>query len=188
MKITAGQYRGRSVRCPAGQDVRPTASKVRQAFFNILGTRVGRSRFLDIFAGTGLIGFEALSRGAAHVSFVEEGRNQGRAIEETIKLFGLIDSQESEAELILGDFRRVLPALQGGAPFDLIWADPPYKMRYGTLVLGLVERLQLLAPQGLIIIEHFRDDILPDSSPDGTLEKKDYRLYGQTALTFFGGK
>jgi 16S rRNA (guanine(966)-N(2))-methyltransferase RsmD len=158
---------------------------VRQAFFNILGTRVAGASFLDVFAGSGLIGFEALSRGAAYVAFVEESRNQARAIEQTIKMFG---DEAGEAELILGDFRQVLPNLKHQSKFDLIFADPPYKMRYGGAVLGLVERLALLGEGGLTIIEHFRDDPLPGSSPDGNLVKSDYRLYGQTALTFFSCK
>jgi 16S rRNA (guanine(966)-N(2))-methyltransferase RsmD len=158
---------------------------VRQAFFNILGQRVSGASFLDIFAGSGLIGFEALSRGAAYVAFVEESRNQGRAIAETIAMFG---AEAGEAELILGDFRRVLPGLKHQSKFDLIFADPPYKSRFGPAVLGLVEKLALLGEGGLTIIEHFRDDPLPDSSPDGNLMKCDYRVYGQTALTFFSGK
>lgn len=145
MKITAGQFRGRSVHCPPGLDVRPTSSKVRQAFFNILGARVVGASFLDIFAGSGLMGFEALSRGAAYVAFVEESRGQARAIEQTIKMFG---EEAGEAELILGDFRRVLPKLKRQSKFDLIFADPPYKMRYGSAVLGLVERLALLGEGG----------------------------------------
>jgi 16S rRNA (guanine(966)-N(2))-methyltransferase RsmD len=158
---------------------------VRQAFFNILGTRVVDASFLDIFAGSGLMGFEALSRGAAYVAFVEESRGQGRAIAETIKMFG---NEAGEAQLILGDFRRVLPDLKHQSKFDLIFADPPYKMRYGTAVLGLVEKLSLLGEGGLVIIEHFRDDPLPGDSPDGNLVKSDYRSYGQTALTFFSSK
>jgi 16S rRNA (guanine(966)-N(2))-methyltransferase RsmD len=161
---------------------------VRQAFFNILGPRVAGASFLDLFAGSGLMGFEALSRGAAYVAFVEESRNQALAIEQTIKMFAEDARDTGEAELILGDFRRVLPNLKQQSKFDLIFADPPYKMRYGTAVLSLVERLALLGEGGLTIIEHFRDDPLPDNSPDGNLFKSDYRLYGQTALTFFSSK
>jgi len=182
VKITAGQFRGRSVHCPAGLDVRPTSSKVRQAFFNILGIRVRQASFLDIFAGSGLMGFEALSRGASYAAFIEESRSQGKAIEQTIKMFGQTDG---EAELILGDFRRVLPGLEGNFKFDLIWADPPYKMHYGATVLALVEKHQLLGEGGLVIIEHLRGDPLPDASPDGNLVKSDQRFYGQTGLTFF---
>jgi 16S rRNA (guanine966-N2)-methyltransferase len=173
------------VHCPPGLDVRPTSSKVRQAFFNILGTRVVGATFLDLFAGSGLMGFEALSRGAAYVAFVEESRLQGRAIEQSIQMFG---DEAGEAQLILGDFRLVLEHLKHESKFDLIFADPPYKKQYGSTVLGLVERLSLLGEGGLMIIEHFRDDPLPDNSPDGNLVKSDYRLYGQTALTFFSSK
>jgi 16S rRNA (guanine966-N2)-methyltransferase len=95
------------VHCPPGLDVRPTSSKVRQAFFNILGPRVAGASFLDLFAGSGLMGFEALSRGAAYVAFVEESRNQALAIEQTIKMFAEDARDTGEAELILGDFRRV---------------------------------------------------------------------------------
>ncbi|MBS2007221.1 MAG: 16S rRNA (guanine(966)-N(2))-methyltransferase RsmD [Cyanobacteria bacterium SZAS TMP-1] len=176
--------------CPPGLDVRPTSSKVRQAFFNILGTRVVGASFLDIFAGSGLMGFEALSRGASYVAFVEENRNQGRAIEQTIKMFGTDGRAQNaqvdgEAELILGDFRRVLPGLEGKFKFDLIFADPPYKLHYGATVLGLVEKHDLLGEGGLVIIEHLRGDPLPEASPDGNLVRSDQRFYGQTGLTFF---
>jgi 16S rRNA (guanine966-N2)-methyltransferase len=172
------------VHCPPGLEVRPTSAKVRQAFFNILGTRIVRGSFLDVFAGSGLMGFEALSRGAARVVFVEEAANQGKAIHKTIDMLAADPDGMGEAQLILGDFRRVLERLKG-TKFDLIFADPPYKLRYGSDILALVEKLGLLSEDGLVVIEHFRDEVLPENSAGGNLIKSDYRLYGQTALTFF---
>ncbi len=180
LRITGGQLRGRSVACPDGLDVRPTSSKVRQAFFNILGSRIDGALFLDLFAGSGLMGFEAISRGARGVTFVEENKAQATSIKKSSVIFKV----PAEADVVISDVRRVWPHISvTGAKYDIVFADPPYKKGYGKQILaGLVE-YKLLAPDSLVIIEHNRDDLI--EVDDGSLMKVDYREYGKSALSFF---
>ncbi len=176
MKITGGDARGRSIASPNGLAVRPTASKIRQAFFNILGKKILHARFLDVFAGSGLIGLEALSRGAASSVFVEESRRMTRAIEASLSLLGF------EAEVITADFRRTLAKLEH-RHFDIIFADPPYQTPFAEQIVELVGRFDLLEDDGFLVVEHLRGRQLPVEL--GSLQKFDQRFYGQTALSFF---
>src|SRR5262249_16481896 len=116
MIITGGQARGRRIASPEGLAVRPTASKIRQALFNILGVRIKKAHFLDIFAGTGMMGLEALSRGAAELTVVEESRKMVRAIEASLLRLGY----ESQAQIYTADFRQLLPTLTPHQ-FDVIF-------------------------------------------------------------------
>ncbi|HEY9787496.1 MAG TPA: 16S rRNA (guanine(966)-N(2))-methyltransferase RsmD [Candidatus Obscuribacterales bacterium] len=176
MRITGGNARGRSIASPQGPGVRPTGAKVRQAVFNILGARTNGARFLDICAGTGLIGLEALSRGAKSLIAVEENRQMVKAIQASLKKLGY------EAEVIAGDLRQVLPVLEG-QQFDIIFADPPYGSPLTNSILTSVDKYSLLAEAGVFIIEHARNQALPDETE--RLLKSDVRHYGQTSLTFF---
>lgn len=194
LRITGGELRGRAIHCPDGLAVRPTASKVRQAFFNILTGRIEQSSFLDLFAGSGLMGFEALSRGAELVTFVEENKKQAHAIRKSIESFESVISQSgAEAEVVICDVRRVWSQLKGST-YNIVFADPPYKKKYGAYVVAAVMENNLLAEDGLLVIEHFRDDKLGQEE-DGDNRKSDlgkylvdYREYGQTALSFFAHK
>ncbi len=149
MIITGGEARGRRIACPENAEVRPTASKIRQAFFNILGERVTDARFLDIFAGSGLMGFEALSRGARSLVAIEESKKLVAAIRKCAKKLGF----EHEAEVLQGDFRRAIEWLPTGE-FDIAFADPPYNSPFPSSVAYLFERNQLLIPGGVLPIEH----------------------------------
>lgn len=177
MIITGGLARGRRVSAPEGLDVRPTGSKTRQALFNILAPNVPEAAVLDVFAGTGLIGLEALSRGAASVTFVEESGKMVRAIQTSLTDLGF------EAEVRHGDFRQILPHLKSGT-YDIIFGDPPYKTNFPTLLLKTVERLHLLSPDGVLVIEHQRGYKFPEEELT-RLVKSDTRHYGQSSLTFF---
>lgn len=185
MRITGGEFRGRSITCPKGLAVRPTASKVRQAFFNILGDRLRDCRFLDLFSGTGLMGFEAASRGAAHVTFVEQNIASYKAIGESARNFGL---SMSDVKVVNGDVLKVLNSAGNmQEAYDIIFVDPPYKLKLGPQVADLVCRNKLLNKSGLFIVEHMTDDPvqLSDDSLDLGLSRSDFRQYGQTALSFF---
>lgn len=176
MRITGGEARGRIVPSPEGLAVRPTASKIRQAFFNILQTRVSDCDFLDIFAGSGLMGLEALSRGAKSLTSIESDRRMTRALEDCLKNLGY------EADVICGDYRHVLttlPPLQ----FDIIFADPPYKTNYPNGVVEMVEKCALLKDEGVLAIEHNRD--FKFNQTERALKMYDRRQYGTTAISFF---
>src|SRR5579885_1525759 len=126
LRVTGGTARGRAIESPPGRDVRPTSSKIRQALFNILQSRLspgfseGDYHFLDLFAGTGMMGIEALSRGASELIAVEADRKLAQNIIQSLEKLGL------EGEVIAGDVRETLDKLPAYY-FDVIFADPPYK-------------------------------------------------------------
>lgn len=176
MKITGGQDRGRIIRVSDDPAVRPTASKMRQAFFNILGHKVDDARFLDIFAGSGLMGMEALSRGAKSLMIVEEAIKQIRMIEANLRTL------KYRASFEVGNFRIILPKMQPKS-FDIIYADPPYKSPFGRNTVELVDKHDLLADDGILIVEHLRGYEFPQDLE--RLEQYDQRHYGTAGLTFF---
>ena len=176
MRITGGEARGRVITAPGGNDLRPTGSKVRQAFFNIVGFELKGCNFLDLCAGTGLMGFEALSRGAAGLVAVEANRQTARAIEANLAHLGY------RAEIICGGVLKVLPLLAAKS-FDLIFADPPYASGLAADIILLVDEYDLLAEDGALVVEHLRSTRLPDSA--GNLVREAERHYGQTSLSFY---
>jgi 16S rRNA (guanine(966)-N(2))-methyltransferase RsmD len=176
MIITGGEARGRRIASPEGITARPTASKIRQALFNILGARVRESNFLDIFAGSGLIGLEALSRGAETVTYIEENRKMTRAIEVSLNQLSY------RAEIHVGEFRQIVPRLPKHS-YDIIFADPPYNSPFARLVTQVVDRAKLLKEGGVLVVEHLRGCEFPGDLE--TLEHFDTRFYGQTGLSFF---
>jgi len=176
MRITAGIARGREIVCPPGLEARPTASKIRQAFFNILRNKVEDARFLDLFAGSGLMGLEALSRGAADLVAIDESRLMVKTIEENLLRLNFT------AQVIQADVRRFLDQFPKNS-FDIIFADPPYKSRLAESVLHSVARHAILHKDGILAIEHAREFKLPEES--GNLINYDHRDYGQTSVTFY---
>ena len=176
MRITGGQARGRLIAGPIGLEVRPTASKIRQAFFNILANKVPGCRFLDVCAGSGLIGAEAISRGAASLIAVEENKKFAQAIEGNLRRLGF------EGEVVCGDLRRVLPIL-GSKSADIIFADPPYKSELPSEIIELVAKHDLLNDGGILIVEHAVSTTVPQRW--NTLVRYDSRKYGQTMISFY---
>lgn len=179
LRITGGEARGRSIASPRGLQVRPTSSKIRQALFNILGGRVVGAHFLDLFGGSGLMGIEAMSRGAAALVTIEMDRRLAANISENLRKL------DFESEVIIGDVRERLGDLQG-SKFDIIFADPPYKSSLAKSVLHLVDRYRLLSDNGLLIVEHAKDTDLPLDKI--ALRLTNQREYGQTCLSFFENK
>jgi len=149
---------------------------VRQALFNILAWRMNGARFLDICAGTGLIGIEALSRGAGSLISVEENRAVAKAVENSLRKLKL------DGEVICGDWRRVLPILEPKS-FDIIFADPPYKSPHIKEIPLSVEKYDLLDEGGLLVIEHLKGYKFSDDCT--VLALQSTRNYGQTSLSFF---
>ncbi len=178
LRVTGGEARGRLVASPSGNQVRPTASKVRQSIFNILGEKTIESSFLDLFAGTGIMGLEALSRGAAKLVSVEMNPSLSRALQKTLDQFSF------QAELKVGDVKTELPRLSNHK-FDIIYADPPYKSPLIENLVEMVSQANLLNEDGVLIIEHAntREALQPQAS--GKLVATDKRVYGQTSVSFF---
>ena len=148
MRIIAGEWRGRPLQAPAGQGTRPTADRTRETLFSMLVSRIGSFeglRVADLFAGSGALGLEALSRGAAHVTFVETDRNALAAIRSNLASVKAADR---------ADLRPLSAAkLAPSQPFDLIFADPPYAAGSGSAVVSAVRDADWLADGGWLAIE-----------------------------------
>jgi 16S rRNA (guanine966-N2)-methyltransferase len=151
MRIIAGKWRGRAIEAPPGLDTRPTADRVRETLFSMLASRLGTFeglRVADLFAGSGALGLEALSRGAASATFVENNRNAAAVIRRNAeKLAASVE--------VLGGSALALPR---AVPFDLILADPPYSTGSGSAVIASVESADWLAPGGWMSVETSRND------------------------------
>lgn len=153
MRIVAGEWRGRKLVAPAGRSTRPTADRSRETLFSMLASRLGSFedfRVADLYAGSGALGLEALSRGAAHATFVETDREALKAIEANVAAFGA--ASRAAIRSISAD------SLPKSHPFDLIFADPPYQPGSGTAVAAAVARSGWLPPGGWMAIETQRGD------------------------------
>lgn len=159
MYIIAGQYKNRKIITPKGDDTRPTSSRLRESLFNICQTYIEDADFLDLFAGSGSVGFEALSRGARHATFVENNREAVHCINKTIESLGI----ENQTDVRSGDVFAILERLtKHNKSFDIIYADPPYdthvRMKdvaqtYGSHILDIIDKGSLLKPKGSLFIE-----------------------------------
>lgn len=152
MRLIAGKWRGRTLVAPKGQETRPTADRTREALFSMLLSRLGsfdELRVADLFAGTGALGLEALSRGAAHCVFVEQDRTALDALRANIAKLG------AEADVRPGS---VLSLGAAPAPFDLVLMDPPYGTGAGSVALDKLARQGWIAPQTLVSIETSRHE------------------------------
>jgi 16S rRNA (guanine966-N2)-methyltransferase len=159
VRIIAGQYKGRRLEAPAWDGLRPTSDKLRETLFNILAPRIAGARLLDGYAGTGALGIEALSRGAAHVTFVERDRRATALIARNLDACGVTQGYTIES----GDLVSVLPRGCAGGPFDLILLDPPYDI--ANLSAALDASARCLVQDGLIVLERAtrRQPDLPDT-------------------------
>jgi len=180
MRIITGQYRSRLLKTPKG--IRPTEDRVRKALFDILGDVSGLT-FLDLFAGSGSVGLEALSQGAQEVVFVENLRPASLAIEENIKALGCQD----QARIICQDaFRAVENMVKNKQKFDLIFLDPPYYLGIAEKILQTLGDCDILHQSGYIIIQHFKKD--PVAEKAGNLALWRQERYGDSVLSFYSKK
>jgi len=148
MRIIAGAWRGRPLRAPAGQGTRPTADRTRETLFSMLVSRIGSFeslRVADLYAGSGALGLEALSRGAAHATFVETDASAFAVIRANLAMLGVAD----RADVLASSATKLAPA----QPFDIVFADPPYAAGSGTAVVEVVREASWLAPGGILAIE-----------------------------------
>jgi 16S rRNA (guanine(966)-N(2))-methyltransferase RsmD len=176
MRITGGTGRGRRLKAPTGPRVRPTSDKVKQALFNIIGDRIEGAAFLDLFAGAGGIGIEALSRGARRVVFVDDSRESLSVVRINVEQAGFSD----RAQLVLSKADSFLGKPSG--PYDIVFLDPPYAMELGPL-LGLLAASGIVKPGGDVIAEHFKKQPSPPAAGALTLYRE--ARYGDTVLAFY---
>jgi 16S rRNA (guanine966-N2)-methyltransferase len=179
LRVIGGEKRGFPLASPKGGRLRPTGNRVREALFDILGDRVRDSRFLDLFAGTGAVGIEALSRGAASCLFVEGDSRNIRMILDNLRLCHL----EGSAEIQEGSLPRCLSRLEGRRRVDLVFVDPPYDTGQGELVLNELGLGNLVREGAWVILEHRKSTRLPTQL--GSLGHMRTVRYGDTALSFF---
>lgn len=180
MRVTSGQAKGILIKAPKGMRTRPTSDKLRGALFDTLRESVVRARALDLFAGSGALGIEALSRGAEHVVFVESDPNAVRTIGDNLAKTRLSE----KGEIIRADFRLAVRKLQKrGEKFDLVFIDPPYQGGLLEDVAGVLTKHCITSPEAIIVIEHFKKTEPPPSISGIPLART--RNYGQTALSYF---
>lgn len=183
MRLVAGSLGGRRLRAPAGDATRPTSERVREAVFSILGPPPPGSTVLDLFAGSGAMGLEALSRGAGRAVFVDLGKPALAALRGNIADLGVGD----RATVVATDavtFVRKLAAQAPDRPWRWVFIDPPYRTDLATQVLdGLGAAPSALAPDATVVVEHDRRN--PPLERHGSLLRTDSRRYGDTMIAFY---
>jgi 16S rRNA (guanine(966)-N(2))-methyltransferase RsmD len=180
MRIIGGNAKGRRLFVPRGASVRPTAARVKESLFNILPHDFSGLRVLDLFAGSGNLSIESLSRGAAETVLVEASARSATAIRENLRRFGL----KTRAQLWVAPVSRTLRALaKRGEHFDLIFLDPPYDKGLLSPSLELIARGNLLRSAGTVVAEHSAREALQPRYD--SLVLNDQRHYGDTRLSFF---
>ncbi len=177
MRITAGKFRGRKLKTPRGLTTRPVLARIREALFTVLGDVTGM-RVLDLFAGTGALGIESVSRGAASLVSVEQGYNQCRIIRENCAALGF------DVVVMRLDVRRAMGKLgRSGQQFDLIFADPPYKNEIVGETIVSVCKEDLLAAHGFLIVTAFHAEEIPREVDSYKMVFD--RCYGDTRLAIY---
>lgn len=149
MRVIAGKARSLKLLTPPGMDTRPTTDRTKETLFNILQPEIGGARFLDLFSGSGAIGIEALSRGAAFAVFVEKDRAAAECIRKNLAFTKLGDN----GQILRKDVGAALKSLEKGEPFDLIFMDPPYGRGLERQVLEYLAHSSLLAEEGTVVVE-----------------------------------
>ncbi|MDA3798096.1 MAG: 16S rRNA (guanine(966)-N(2))-methyltransferase RsmD [Kiritimatiellae bacterium] len=184
MRITSGKYRGLPIKSPPGDRLRPTQDLVREALFDILRDKTTDSVFLDLCAGTGAVGLEALSRGASEVFLVEKNRANSKIIQANIKML-----KDSDPKVIYGDAAVILRSFENRQKFDIIFADPPYE-KHGEnpllkKIISISSKYELLNDGGIIIFEQASREQVPEAEDFEIIKEK---KYGRTKLTFYQKK
>lgn len=180
MRVIAGSAKGRRLLAVPGEGTRPITDRVKEALFSILGADVEEATFLDLFAGTGGVGIEALSRGAARAVFIEKAHKAVEVVRRNLELTGL----KAQAEVVRSDAFHYLKHAPAEVQFDYIYIAPPqYEDLWADALLALDERPSLLAPDGLIIVQIHPKEHRPVPLFHLALVRE--RSYGSTALYFY---
>ncbi len=177
MRIITGKFKGRKLYTPKDRHVRPTSDRVKEAIFSMLGDTITDNRVLDLFAGTGSLGLESLSRGASHCVFVDNNRDSIQLIKDNINHLGA----SKESTVISGDYRIALNQVKD--PFDLIFIDPPYHVEEIEDILLTIDKKGLLEEDGAIVVERDHRHTLPDEV--GSFRTTKSKKYGTTHITFY---
>lgn len=177
MRVIAGDFKGRKLETPVDNSVRPTSDKVKEAMFSILMNDIWGSKVCDLFAGTGGLGIEALSRGASKCYFADQSKASIRLLTENVKKCEAMD----KSVIIPGDFTRALERLR--EPVDIFLLDPPYGLGMEFKAMEIIKRNNLLAEDGVIVVEHDARDIMEEQVSGFTKFKE--KKYGKVVLSFY---
>lgn len=182
MRVIAGTYKGRRLKSPPSMQVRPTSDRLRETLFNVIAPRIEGARFLDLCAGSGAVGIEALSRGAIQATFVDRSRKMCGLIESNLDLCRIPEDQTEVVNTTAEDF---LKRSEGQSkPWDIIFFDPPYKDDYMEVLRLCGDRKNtILDDTGLLIVEHHHKTELPESV--GQLTRVRILKQGDSALSFY---
>lgn len=181
MRVIAGSQKGRRLMAPPGTDLRPTKDRVKEALFSILGARTTDARVLDLYAGTGAIGIEALSRGARAATFVEPDPASLRALRANLDRCRMTACARIHAGTVAAFLRR---ARSADSVYDIIFADPPYHDGSGPALLPSLEQAGIMTPDSIVVLEHFSKVTVPPEV--GRLVRLRQYRYGDTTLSVFG--
>ena len=180
MRIIGGNFRGRNILFPDKKKVRPTKDRIREAIFNVISKKVPGAKVLDIFAGSGAYGLEALSRGAESAVFVDNAEDCCDVISKNIRTLGL----NEDSSIKRCDVFDIIEGINSKKyKFDLIFADPPYDMGLAKKVLIMVNQYDILSSSGLLIIEHSKHESLPEL--EGKLSFFKQKTYKNINISYF---
>jgi 16S rRNA (guanine966-N2)-methyltransferase len=177
VRVISGHYKGRKLKAPAWEGLRPTSDRLKETLFGILGDTVESARVLDGFAGSGALGIEALSRGAASVTFIDEDRRAVALVEENVRHCGISGGYV----IIRGSFAGAVRRVPAGQAFDLVLLDPPYE--YANLAEAFAAAEGCLSPDGILVLEHARRRDVPERG--AALRRIRIVTAGDSALSFY---
>ena len=183
MRVIAGKYRGRNLKSPPTLEVRPTSDRLRETLFNVIAPRIRDTRFLDLCAGSGAIGIEALSRDAIHATFVDCSRRMTALIKSNLELCRITEAESEVVQSEASEFLR-RATKKHAAPWDIVYFDPPYAEDYLAVLNVLSFQAEaLLTDDGLVIVEHHHKNQLHDEI--GILRRTRILKQGDSALSFY---
>ena len=180
MRIIAGIAKGTRLKTPGGMKTRPTADRVKGSIFGILGAKLFDAAVLDLFAGSGALGLEAVSRGAARAALVDKSAESIKIINENALLAKLSSAAVISREDVFHAVKRFNSA---GAVFDLIFCDPPYNLGLAPKILQALDLANLLSENGVLVLEHSRHEKLPGGLKRIVAYRSEF--YGETVVSFF---
>src|SRR5262245_27683413 len=180
MRVIAGTYKGRKLKSPPSMQVRPTSDRLRETLFNVIAPRIVDSRFLDLCAGSGAVGIEALSRGALFAAFVDRSRKMCGLVEANLDLCRVPEDQTEVVNITADEFLKRSAPCDG--LWDIIFFDPPYVHDY-VAVMKLIADRELLDKNGLLIAEHHHKKELPENIAE--LSRTRILKQGDSALSFY---
>ena len=182
LRVVAGVQKGRRLKRPMGPGLRPTSARVKEALFSIIADRLPNAQVLDLYAGTGALGLEALSRGAREVVFVENQESTINVLRENIQNCSLTQC----CTIIAKDVETFLTTPSSPndtTTFDLVFADPPYEISNLDPLLSKLDAAQRITRNGFVVVEHFKKTLLPLRT--GQLQQSKQSRYGDTMLSFY---